>query len=67
MMSRDTLFACFTNLNISETKQDIEKLKAPLSLVRKCCSVTVKTRSTLFPLQWHFKCLLRHYNISMAV
>ena len=54
MTSRDTEFACFKNLNISETKQDIEKLKAPLSLVRKCCSVAIKTRSTIFPLQWHF-------------
>ena len=55
MTSRDTYFACFNNLNISETKQDIEKLKAPLSLVRKCCSVAIKTRSTILPLQWHFK------------
>ena len=42
-------------MNISEIKQDIEKLKAPLSLVRKCCSVAIKIRSTIFPLQWHFK------------
>ena len=55
MTSRDTSFACFKNLNISETKQDIKKLKAPLSLVRKCRSVAMKTRSTIFPLQWHFK------------
>ena len=27
------------NLNISRTKQDIEKLKTPLRLVWKCCSV----------------------------
>ena len=26
------------NLNISKTKQDIEKLKTPLRLVWKCCS-----------------------------
>ena len=52
MTSRDTKFACFKTLNISETKQDIEKLKAPLSLVRKCCSVAIKTRSTIFPLQY---------------
>ena len=36
-------------------KQDIEKLKALLSLVRKCCSVAIKIKSTIFPLQWHFK------------
>ena len=34
-------YSSFENLNISETKQDIEKLKAPLSLVRKCCSVAI--------------------------
>ena len=48
-------YSSFENLNISETKQDIEKLKAPLSLVRKCCSVAITIRSTIFPLQWHFK------------
>ena len=36
--------------NFSETKQDIEKLKAPLNLVWKCCSVAIKIRSTIFPL-----------------
>ena len=55
MTSRDTQFACFKNLNISETKQDIENLKASLSFVRKCCSVAIRIRPTIFPLQWHFK------------
>ena len=30
------------NLNVSKTKQDIEKLKTPLRLVWKCCSVVFK-------------------------
>ena len=54
MTSRNTKFACFKNPNISETKQDIEKLKAPLSLARKCCSFAILVRSTIFALQWHF-------------
>ena len=44
------------NLNISKTKQDIEKLKTPLGLVWKCCSVVFKIGSKIFSLQWHFKC-----------
>ena len=44
-------------LNISKTKQDIEKLKTPLRLVRKCCSVVLKIGSKIFSLQWHFKSL----------
>ena len=32
------------NLNISKTKQDIEKLKSPLRLVWKCCSIVLKIR-----------------------
>ena len=43
------------NLNISKTKQDIEKLKTPLGLVWKCCSVVFKIGSKVFSLQWHFK------------
>ena len=42
------------NLNISKTKQDIEKLKTPLRLVWKCCSVVFKIGSKIFSLQWHF-------------
>ena len=42
------------NVNISKTKQDIEKLKTPLRLVWKCCSVAFKIGSTIFSLQWHF-------------
>ena len=49
------LFACFKNLNISETKQGIEKLKTLLSLISKCCSFTIKIGMTIFSLQWHFK------------
>ena len=44
------------NLNISKTKQDIEKLKTPLRLVWKCCSIVFKIGSKIFSLQWHFKC-----------
>ena len=36
------------NLNISKTKQDIEKLKTPLRLEWKCCS-------DAFSSQGHFK------------
>ena len=43
------------NLNISKTKQDIEKLKTLLRLVWKCCSVEFKIGSKIFSLQWHFK------------
>ena len=43
------------NLNISKMKQDIEKLKTPLRLVWKCCSVVFKIGSKIFSLQWHFK------------
>ena len=43
------------NLNISKTKQDIEKLKTPLRLVWKCCSIVFKIGSKTFSLQWHFK------------
>ena len=43
------------NLNISITKQDIEKLKTPLRLVWKCCSVVFKIGSKIFSLQWRFK------------
>ena len=42
------------NLNISKTKQDIEKLKTPLRLVWKCCSVVFKIGPKIFSLQWHF-------------
>ena len=44
------------NLNISKTKQDIEKLKMPLSIVWKRCSVVFKIGSKIFLLQWHFNC-----------
>ena len=43
------------NLNISKTKQDIAKLKTPLRLVWKFCSVVFKIGSKIFSLQWHFK------------
>ena len=43
------------NLNISKTKEDIEKLKTPLRLVWKCCSVVFKIGSKIFLLQWRFK------------
>ena len=36
------------NLNISKTKQDIEKLKTPIRLVWKCCSDEPKIGSTIF-------------------
>ena len=36
------------NLNISRTKQDIEKLKTPLRLVWKGCSDAFKIESTIF-------------------
>ena len=36
------------NLNISKTKQDIEKLKTPLRLVWKYCSDALKIGSTIF-------------------
>ena len=42
------------NLNISKTKQDIEKLKMLLRLVWKCCSVVFKIGAKIFSLQWHF-------------
>ena len=35
------------NLNISKTKQDIEKLKTPLRLAWKCCSVVLKIGSKI--------------------
>ena len=56
-------------LNISKTKQDIEKLETPLSLVWKCCSVVFKIGSKIFSLQWHFKSkvfLLKDLSISKA-
>ena len=43
------------NPNISETKQDIEKLKTLLRLVWKCCSVAFKIGSTIFMSQGHLK------------
>ena len=36
------------NLNISKTKQDIEKLKTPLRLVWKCCSEHLKLHKRFF-------------------
>ena len=36
-------------------KQDIEKLKTPLSLTWKCCSFKIKIGLMIFSLQWHFK------------
>ena len=44
-------------LNISKTERDIEKLKTPLRLVWKCCSVSFKIGSTIFSLQGHFQSL----------
>ena len=43
------------NIDISKTKQDIEKLKTPSRLVWKCCSVAFEIGSKIFSLQWHFK------------
>ena len=53
MTSRNTYFACFENLNISKTKQDMEKLKTSLRIIWKSCFVTFKIRSTIFSFQWH--------------
>ena len=36
------------NLNISKTKQDIEKLTTPSRLVWKCCSDALQIGSTIF-------------------
>ena len=36
------------NLNISNTKKDIEKMKTPLRLVWKCCSDAFQIGSTIF-------------------
>ena len=36
------------NLNISKTKQDIEKLKTPSKLVWKCCFDALQIGSTIF-------------------
>ena len=36
------------NLNISKTEQNIEKLKTPLRLVSKCCSVVFKLDQRFF-------------------
>ena len=36
------------NLNVSKTKQDIEKLKTPLRLIWKYCSDVFKIGSTIF-------------------
>ena len=49
------------NLNISKTKRDCEKLKAPFRLIYKCCSVVFKIGSKIFSLQWHFKCLVARW------
>ena len=56
MTSETPNFQVSKKLNISKTKQDIEKLKTPLRLVWKCCSVVFKIGSKIFSLQWHFKC-----------
>ena len=47
------------NLNISKTKQDIEKLKTPLRLVWKCCSDAFNIGSTIFRRRGT---LIKHYN-----
>ena len=51
------------NLNISKTKEDIEKLKTPLRLVWKCCSVVFKIGSKIFSLQWRFKSFYIKYTM----
>ena len=43
------------NLNISKTKQDMDKLKKLLRLLWKCCSVALKGGLKIFSLRWHFK------------
>ena len=51
----------YKTMNISETKQGIEKLITLLELnICKCCSVTIKIGSMVFSLQWHFniQCVL---------
>ena len=55
MTSETPNFHVSKNLNISRTKQDIEKLKTSLRLVWKCCSVVFKIGSKIFSLQWHFQ------------
>ena len=54
------------NFNISETKQDVEKMKPHLiRLVRKCCSDAFKTGSTIFSLRWRLNFeLYIHYTIN---
>ena len=47
-VKRFLICACLKNLNISETKQDFEKLEAPLSLLLKYCSVAIKISWTTF-------------------
>ena len=54
MMSETPNLHVSENLNISKTKQDIEKLKTPLRLAWKCCSLVFKTESKIFSLQWYF-------------
>ena len=57
------------NLNISKTKQDIEKLKTPLRLVWKCCSDAFKIGSTIFrrrgtlTIIWIYTLFNRNYHL----
>ena len=44
-----------SNLISARTRQDIQKLKTPEMFLCKWCFVKSKTRSTIFPWQWHFK------------
>ena len=48
MTSRTSNLNVSKNLNISKTKQDIEKLKTPLTLVWKCCPYAPKIGSKIF-------------------
>ena len=59
MTSETTNLHVSRNLNISKTKQDIEKLKTPIRLLGKCCSFALKIRSMSFSLYWHFTTSVR--------
>ena len=49
------------NLDISKTKQDIEKLKTPLRIVWKCCSDAFKIGSTIFRPRGTLKCTINMF------
>ena len=55
------------NLNISKTKQDIEKLKTPSRLVWKCSSDALQIRSTIFCRKGTLKRVICVYAIKKLV